>query len=389
MTGSLTVPLDVAALRAAEFPWANRTDRVYLNNASTGPLTQRAVAASAEVIAERAEPFRVDDDRNFAMLDRTRDLAARLIGATAGEIAILTNTTYGINIAAQTFEWHDGDVVVVHDREFPANMYPWLALGQRGVVVRRIPPDGLLPDEDAFIAAIAQPRVKVASVSWVGFSTGYKADLVRIGEACRAHGVRLVVDAIQGLGADFLSVRDCNIDVLACGGQKWLMSPWGSGFAYVRRELVTTLAPNPVGWMSVKASDDFTRMLDYDLTWRDDARRFEVLTLPFQDIAGLCASLTLFHELGPAAIAARVASLAGEIVDWASTRRDVTLITPANPARRAGIVSFTTADTAASSARLRAAGIAHSLREGAIRLSPHLYITSGEIERALRVLDTA
>ena len=381
--------IDVAALRAAEFPWADRSDRVYLNNASTGPLTERAMTATAAITADRAEPFRIDDAKNFATLARTRELAAGLIGATASEIAILTNTTYGINIATQTFAWEPGDVVVVHDREFPANMYPWLALEKRGVVVRRIPPRGLLPDEDAFVTAIAGPRVKAASVSWVGFSTGYKADLHRIGEACRARGVRFVVDAIQGLGADFLSVRDCHIDVLACGGQKWLMSPWGSGFAYVRQELIRTLDPNPVGWMSVQGSDDFTRLLDYDLPLRDDARRFEVLTLPFQDIAGLCASLALFHELGLTAVAARVASLAGEIVAWAGDRRDVMLVTPAHPSRRAGIVSLVTADSAASSARLRAAGVAHSLREGAIRLAPHVYTTSNEIQRALAALDAA
>jgi selenocysteine lyase/cysteine desulfurase len=379
--------IDVAALRAAEFSWADRADGVYLNNASTGPLTRSAVAASNEVVADRIEPFRIDDDRNFAMLARTRELAAGMIGASASEIAILTNTTYGINIAAQTFAWEPGDVVVVHDREFPANMYPWLALEKRGVVVRRIPPNGLLPDEDAFVAAIAAPRVKVASISWVGFSTGYKADLHRVGEACRARGVRLVVDAIQGLGADFLSVRDCHIDVLACGGQKWLMSPWGSGFAYVREELVTTLAPSPVGWMSVKGSDDFTRMIDYDLTWRDDARRFEVITLPFQDIAGLAASLTLLHELGLDAVAARVRSLADEIVRWADGRRGITLVTPRDPARRAGIVSLRTADSARSSARLDKAGVAHSLREGTIRLAPHVYNTEAEVARALATLD--
>ena len=379
--------IDVAALRAAEFPWAGRDERIYLNNASTGPLTQRAVAASAEVIAERSEPFGVNDAKNFAMLARTRTLAAGLIGADAAEIAILTNTTYGINIAAQAFPWERGDVVLVHDREFPANMYPWLSLEKRGVIVRRIPPAGLLPDEDALIAAIAEPRVKAVSVSWVGFSTGFKADLPRIGAACRARGARFVVDAIQGLGADFLSVRDCSIDLLACGGQKWLMSPWGSGFAYVRQELIATLDPNPVGWMSVKGSDDFTRLLDYDLTWRDDARRFEVLTLPFQDIAGLGASLALFHELGPGSVAARVASLASEIVAWADGRSDITLVTPRDPARRAGIVSLITTDSAASSARLRAAGVAHSLREGTIRLAPHVYNTSDEIHRALALLD--
>lgn len=379
--------IDVAALRRAEFPWADRTERVYLNNASTGPLTQRAVRAAQEITDDRIEPFRIDDAKNFAMLDRTRDLIARLIGATKGEIALMTNTTYGINIAARALPLGKGDVVLVHDREFPANVYPWLALESRGVTLRRIPPAGALPDEEALIAAIDDPAVKVVSVSWVAFSTGFRSDLRRIGRLCRERGIWFVVDAIQGLGADFLDVRECAIDILACGGQKWLLSPWGTGFAYVREELVRRLEPQAVGWMAVKDSDDFTRLLDYDLTWREDARRFEVITIPFQDFAGFAASLELFHELGPRAVAARVASLAELIVRWAEGRRGVTLVTPRDPAHRAGIVSVATRDSAADSARLKKAGVAHSLREGALRLAPHVYNTSAEVERALAILD--
>lgn len=378
--------IDVAALRRSEFPWADRSERVYLNNASTGPLTMRGVRAAQEIIDDRIEPFRIDDAKNFAMLDRTRALVAKLIGASKAEIALLTNTTYGINIAARALPFASGDVVVVHDREFPANVYPWLALEKRGVALRRIPPRGLLPDEDALIAALDAPNVRAVSVSWVAFSTGYKSDLARIGRACRERGIWFIVDAIQGLGADVLDVRAAGIDILACGGQKWLLSPWGTGFAYVREELVNTLDPQPVGWMSVKGSDDFTRMLDYDLTWREDARRFEVITIPFQDFAGFAASLELFHELGPAAVATRVASLADRIVEWAESRRDVRLVTPRDRACRAGIVSLATADSAASSERLKKAGVAHSLREGALRLAPHVYNTSDEIDRALALL---
>ncbi|NUO63860.1 MAG: aminotransferase class V-fold PLP-dependent enzyme [Gemmatimonadaceae bacterium] len=380
--------IDVAALRRAEFPWADRDERVYLNNASTGPLTQRGVRAAQQIVDDRIEPFRIDDAKNFAMLERTRELVASLIGAAKGEIALMTNTSYGLNIAARALPFASGDVVLVHDREFPANVYPWLALEKRGVTLRRIPPAGALPDEEALIAAIErEPRVRAVSVSWIAFSTGFRSDLRRIGALCRERGIWFIVDAIQGLGADFLDVRECSIDIMACGGQKWLLSPWGSGFAYVRAELVPQLDPQPVGWMAVKGSDDFTRLLDYDLTWRDDARRFEVITIPFQDFAGLGASLELLHELGPAAVARRVQSLATEIVRWAGSKRDVTLVTPADSARRAGIVSIVTRDSAADSARLKTAGVAHSLREGALRLAPHVYNTSAEIERALEILD--
>jgi selenocysteine lyase/cysteine desulfurase len=225
------------------------------------------------------------------------------------------------------------------------------------------------------------------SVSWVGFATGYAVDLEAIGRACRASGAYFVVDAIQGLGPLTLDVRACHIDVLACGAQKWLLSPWGTGFVYVRRELISELEPHDVSWMAVKGSDDFRRLVDYDLTWRDDARRFEFITLPFQDFAGMNASLELIHETGPAAIADHVASLIDIVVRWAASQRDVELLTPAVPKHRAGIASLRMPNAGQVSSALKAAGVSHSLREGAIRLSPHFYNTRDEVRRALAVIE--
>ncbi|MFL5578482.1 MAG: aminotransferase class V-fold PLP-dependent enzyme [Gemmatimonadaceae bacterium] len=380
---------DVRALRRAEFPWADGGGEVYLNNASTGPLPARTVAAVDEFTRLRAAPFRMPDELQFGTLERSRELCARLVGASPRSIALMVNTTYGLNLAARALPLAPGDVVLTFDREFPANVYPWMALDRaRGVELRRVPcGDGRLPDEAALHRALdAEPRVKAVSVSWVSFATGYRIDLARLGAACRERGVWFVVDAIQGLGAATLDLAALHVDLLACGGQKWLMSPWGTGFVYVRDELVERLEPAAVGWMSVKGSDDFTRLTDYDLAWRDDARRFEVLTLPFQEFAGLNASLELLFELGPAAVEGHVTRLAQRIVDWAAGRDDVRLVTPADPSRRAGIVSLVPRDAAAASARLTRAGVSHSLREGAVRLSPHCYNTAEEVEAALEVL---
>jgi len=155
----------------------------------------------------------------------------------------------------------------------------------------------------------------------------------------------------------------------------------------VRASLVRELEPSPVGWMAVKGSEDFTRLTDYALDWHDDARRFEMVTLPYQDFAAMDASLSLLESLGPERVAAHVRALADRIVEWARARRDVRLVTPAEPERRAGIVSVAPRDPAAASARLTGAGVAHSLREGAIRLSPHCYNASGEVDRALALLE--
>ena len=383
----MTGAFDVDALREREFPWAPRGESIYLNHASTGPIPTRARSAIAEFDARRAEPFRLPDTMLFETVRRSRELCARLIGARSTEIALMVNTTYGINVAARSLPLESGDVVVTSDREFPANIYPWMALESRGVRLERVPCVDGLPDEEGLLRALDGPGVKALTISWVGFSTGYRVDLARLGEACRERGIWFVVDAIQGVGAAAIDVSSLPIDILACGGQKWLLSPWGSGFIYVRPGLVERLEPEAVGWLGVAAAEDFSRLTDYDLTWLPDARRFEVFTLPFQDFAGMNASLELFLEVGMPAIEARVASLAGIVVEWAKGRPDAKLVTPADPARRAGVVSVRPRDVEAAAERLRKAKVSFSVREGAIRLSPHFYNTAAEVETALAAIE--
>lgn len=378
------MPFDVDRLRREEFPWAATGDSLYLNAASTGPLPERCVRAQEVFTRKRAAPHRLSVEEQFEVLTRSRALVARLIGADVGEIALAGNTGTGINLAAWAFPLDRGDVVVIPDLEFPANVYPWMAAAQvRGFELCRVTAREGRLDHDALLAALDRPGVRVLAVSWVGFATGAVADLAVLGAACRARGIRLVVDAIQGLGPLTLDVANLEIDLLACGGQKWLLSPWGTGFTYIRRSLVNALVPQPVSWMGVDGSDDFTRLLAYDLTWRDDARRFEQITLPFQDFAGMAASLELIHEIGPATMAAHIVARARELLEGAAAL-GIPLVTPR--ARHAGIASLRPDDAVATSARLNSARIAHSVREGTVRLAPHCYTTRDDIEAALAAL---
>lgn len=380
---------DVDTLRSREFPWTLVGGEVYLNAASTGPLPQRAIDAVTEWTRLRATPHRLPDDKMFAMLARSRELVATLIGASPAEIALAVNTGYGINLAARALPLQAGDVVLTPDLEFPANVYPWWAAANaRGLEYRRVPlTDGVL-DEDMLLAALDDGKVKCVSVSWVESANGSKVDLARIGRVCRERGVYFVVDAIQGLGASTIDLRNVPVDILACGAQKWLLSPWGSGFVYVREELARTLEPPIVSWMAPKGTDDFRRLRDYDMTWRDDARRFEFITVPFQDFAGMNASLELFFELGVERVAAHIERLAGEIVRWAQSANAVQLITPVASSRRSGIVCVRPRDGLRASDALKAAGVIHSFREGNIRLAPHIYNTVDELHSALALMSS-
>lgn len=392
MTGTIpppaVKPIDVAALRAAEWPWMLTGETTYLNNASLGPIPLRAVRALDAFTRLRHEPQRITVPYQFSVLAKARELAARLVGGSPDEVALMVNTTYGVNVAARCLPLRPGDLVLSVDREFPANVYPWMALEAGGIEYRRLPCVDELPDEAALLDAIAgAPRLRVVTVSWASFSSGAVVDLARIGAACRARGgVTFVVDAIQALGVAPLDVNACHVDILACGGQKWLLSPWGTGFVWMRRELVRSLAPNPVGWMAPTGTDDFTRMLDYHLGWRDDARRFEVISLPFQDFAGFNEGVGLLLELGIDAVHAHVDGILDAAIAVARDR-GLRLVTPAEPSRRAGILAIVPAgDARAASRKLLAAGYTHTVREGAVRLSPHCFSDPAEVCRAVEML---
>ena len=380
----MTVGFDVERLRREEFPWADAGEAIYLDAASTGPLPERTVRAQDAFTRRRAAPHRLSHAEQFGVLTECRALVAELIGADVGNVALAANTGAGLNLAAWGLPLGPGDVVVVPDLEFPANVYPWMAAAQaRGFELHCVPArDGLL-DETALLAAIETRRARVLALSWVGFSTGAVADLERIGAACRTKGVWLVVDGIQGVGALPLDVTRTGIDLLACGAQKWLLSPWGTGFTYVSDALLDRLTPQPVSWMGVRGADDFSTLLDYDLTWRDGARRFEQITLAYQDFAGMAASLGLLRDLGWEEVSGHLLARARELYVGAE-RAGIPLVTP--PGRRAGIVTVRPGDVGAAAGRLREARVVHSVREGTIRLAPHCYTTSEEITLALQAL---
>ena len=382
----MTAPLDVVALRTREYGWMASDPAIYLNAASVGPMPAAAVAVAQTWSRLRAQPHLLPFQQLLDAASTARAQFAELVGADAAEIALMPNTTYGLNLAARALPLRPG-TILTFDGEFPSCVYPFQALGSRGVNLELIPRQHGLPDEDALVAAIARPEVVAVVISWVQFATGYVADLERIGAACRARGVFFIVDGIQGCGVRPIDLHALPIDIFASGAQKWQLSPWGTGFVYVRRDLVQAIDPIDVGWACMKSSTDYTRLTEYDYDFFDDARRFEVVTLAYQDFAVANASTRVLLDIGVEAVAAHITSLGTRIVEWAQSRPDVRLVTPADPARRAGVISFASESLAAMAARLTTAQITHTVREGAVRLSPHCYNTVAEIERVLEVLD--
>jgi cysteine desulfurase/selenocysteine lyase len=384
LTAHLSPGYDVAELRRTEFPWTS--DTIYLNHASVGPLPERTRQVLDGFNRKRAAPFQLPDRELMLTLAESRRLTASLINASPEEIALSINTGFGLSLAARALPLQQGDIVVASDREFPANVYPWMMLKDIGVTLELAPTTGEgWPDEDYLLERVGDPRVRVLAVSLVQFSNGYTVDLARLSNATRAAGTYLVVDAIQGLGHVPVDVRRTPVDVLACGAQKWLLSPWGSGFVYVRRELIRELRPAITGWMAFEGTDDFSRLTEYNDTLRGDARRFELITLPYQDFAGMNASLALLLELGIANIGRHLRTLHEPVLTW-STNAGARVASPQDE-RGSGILCVAPRDVGATFRALKAAGIVCSLREGAIRLSPHAYNTIDDMQRVVEALE--
>lgn len=356
----------------------------YLNHSSIGLLSTRV----QEAVAEGARAQEDGSEGNPALRERVgplKEKLARLINASADEIALVRNTVEGLATVAAGIVWRAGDNVVTDDIEFPANVYPWLNLESRyGVTTKLVPArDGRVLAED--LIAACDDRTRVITVSFVQFSNGYRADVERLGAFCRERGILFCVDAIQGLGPLCIDVQGYQIDFLASGGHKWLLGPIGAGFLYVRQEVQSEVWPAEIGHMGVLQNTD--KYTEYNLTYRPNAEKFEGGVPNYLGVFGLNASLDLFHSVGPERIEAGVLELTDHLCE-ALPGLGCRLLSHRAPGEKSGTVTFISEreSSPALFERLMRAGIIVSLREGAIRVAPHFYNTHEEIDRLLAVL---
>jgi cysteine desulfurase / selenocysteine lyase len=379
-----------ADLLAAEYP--RTRDGIFLNSAAQGILPRRTLEAMARFEAGRAYPNRIDDAILLDLETTCRERVARLVGATPRLVGLAVNTSEGLNVAALHLPLSAGERVLVARGEFPANVYPWLALGRRGVETVFLEMDG--PHLDAGRVAEmldADPAIRAVSMSLVQFSNGHRNPVEAVGRACRERGVYFVVDGMQGVGAVELEWSELHADVLACGGQKWLCAPWGSGFFVVADWMCAEIEPVRVGWLQVAGARNYHSLCDYDLRFEKDARRFEVGTYPYTALLGLSESLELIDALGVARIAAHGRELLARL-EVGLEAMGATIVSCTLPECRSSILCFRADDEAATRAihaALLDRGVTCALREGAVRLSPHFYNTADEIDRVLAIVESA
>jgi len=371
------VPSPPTPLDRALFPVTERC--TYLNVAHTCAPPTPVVEAMAGAVRRQATLGSASCPDHEDAVEDVRATAARLMGVPTSDVAFVKNTTEGLGFVASGLEWRPGDRVVVPEGEFPSTAYPWLALQDHGVLVDRVPPDELVAALDT------GPPPKVVATSWVQYGQGLRADLPALGRACRDAGALLCVDAIQGLGVLPADFEAWGVDVATADGHKWLLGPEGAGLLYVRGEHLDRLRVLEPGWNSAAdrlAYDDTSLVLD------PTARRLEGGTLNIAGILGLGAALDLLTTTGIDRIWAHVDALCDRLVDAVRSGAGATVLSDRSPAGRSGIVSVAVPghEPTAVKDALLAAGIVASARAGGVRLSPHGYTTTDEIDAAAAAL---
>ena len=382
--GGLLAPAELTRARQL-FPLTAK-GRVFLNHAGTSPLSSRVVEAMTHYLSERTEGAIDTYQNDVAMAIRTKSLIATMINAESPDrIAFCPSTTDAINIVADGLQWKSGDRIMLNSAEFPANVWPFLNARRFGVTIDTVRSiDGEFTT-DMFERALA-PRTRLLGLSAVQFLSGYRANLEAIGEICRKRGIIFAVDGIQAVGAVRMDVQKMHIDALSAGAQKWQMAPHGSGFLYVTEALQEQIHQASLGWLSV--SDPY-QFYNFKQPLARSARRYEGGSLVIPSLWGMNASLSVLLEFGMEHVESHILALTGILLSRLPSIGRIRLVTPSDPERRAGIVTFDTPpgiDAERLFAALRERSITVAVREGKVRISPHFYNSPEEMEQTVLAL---
>jgi selenocysteine lyase/cysteine desulfurase len=375
-------PNDFRAL----FPSAAKC--IHLNHAGTAPIAA-PIAEAVQVVcaelmsADSLTAYIHHNDRQEALRERL----ARMANVSPKTLAFVRNTSHAISIVAQAIPFQAGDSIVLPRMEYPANVYPWMGQEVRGATVRLVESreSGQVVEEDLMAACDASTRVM--AVSWVQWTTGQKLDLQKLGTFCRAKGILLAVDIVQGFGALRIDLTNLPVDFAAFGCHKWLLAPGGIGGLYVREEVFPTLLPTNLGWNSVQNPMDWDN-LHYDRL-RDTPKRFEEGTPALLATAALLKSVELLETVGFERVEERVLALA-QHTHRLLQDRGVIVVSPTVGERRSGIVAFRHPSLPHEEileiwAKQR---VVAAERGGNLRFSPHVYNTEEEIAEAVATIPT-
>jgi cysteine desulfurase / selenocysteine lyase len=359
-------------------------------------MSHAAVTALPRAVADAVIRFTEQSAANFEsfsavlnLLQETRASAARLIGSSPDEVALIGPTSLGLSLFANGIDWQPGDEVICYLDDYPANVYPWLNLRSRGVTIRLLDPaePGAITPE--LVAGALTPKTRLVALASCNFVSGYRIDVDAIGKLLREKGILFSLDAIQTLGA--FPTRVEYVDFLSADAHKWLLGPLAIGIVYVRKECFEICRPTLLGSWNIKAPGYVAQQ---EIEFHPTAQRYEPGTMNLIGISGMKAAIDLLLEIGIGRIAERILAIRARLIDGLR-KFGFAVLGPTDGPNASGIITVSRpgTDMRALFERLTSEQIVCSPRQDRkgrqyIRFSPHFYNTQAEIDRVLEVLAT-
>lgn len=358
---------------------------IYLNSAAVAPLPTPTIDAVISQMRDVSSSGSAHYSDWVATKHRARSLIAEMLNVSPENVAFMRNTSDGFASVASGLTWRAGDNIVTFEREFPANYYAWRQARDRfGVELRLCPErDGRI-DIAEFISLI-DSRTRLAAISAVQFSSGFRADLERIGRAARAVDALFAVDIIQGFGAMGFDLPALGVDIASGASHKWLCSPEGCGILYLSERARERIAPVFVGWISVESPWDFD---DREQPFKPNTLAWESGTGPASLFYGLEQSLLMLKSVGLGRIEAYLGdlsdylcdSLGGKGYDFVSSRA------PGEKSQIVCLIHQNGLDCGTIAARLMDEKIIVSPRGDRLRIAPHFFNNSEDIDALIATL---
>lgn len=368
--------------------WAPFDDAAYLNTAAQSAMPSVSLAAVQVSLDAKRFPHHKSDATWFEVSNRLRASLATLIGARAEEIALNTGSSTGLQTVAQGVTWKPGDEIVTAKGEFPVQYATWKPMEAReGITLKIVAPQGRFITADDLIAAMTE-RTRIVSVSHVRFDDGSLLDAGRVAAACRARGVLFLLDVTQSCGAVPIDVSTLGADFLVCSGYKWLLSPYGTGFLWAKHDQLKMLRPGPFYWQG-QDGDNFRTLNFTDPTPASSSKRWdaaETATYFNLNLTAMEASASFVCRVSPGAVLAHNRALIARL--YAGLPPRLVPASPLDPAQRGPYGCFiaeTVERTTALHQKLLDKNIFVALREGRIRVSPHLFNSGRDIDRLITV----
>ncbi|MHB8754573.1 MAG: aminotransferase class V-fold PLP-dependent enzyme [Candidatus Acidiferrales bacterium] len=373
----------------AEF--ADFEGATYLNTAGQGPLPLASARAAQAALEWKKLPHRMPENVYFDLPDRVRALLSRLMGGDPEEFAITSGASSGMAAVAANFGWQPDDEVLVGRGEFPSHFSTFMPLETAGRCRVKIvvPRERFITAED-YIEQIT-PRTRMVSASLVRFDNGSRLDAARLAVACKKAGAVLLLDLSQCACAIPIDLRAMGADFAVSSGYKWLLSPYGTGFFWARRESMEKLRPAPFYWMALEGARHFHSLPLDTMTPAAGARRWDAAeTANFSNLAAMQTSLEFLERVSVKTIVEHNQKLMEQLIERLP-RDTCALASPVDAERRGPYVCVTARRperTRELFEKLHDAQVFVSLRENALRISPHLYNTERDIAKLIAVLSS-